>query len=110
MVLVMENQWHYTSVISTVVNGNDVDVVYNTNYFKNIIYRLYVRYNGVFKLLDTVKLTKTTLNLTLTSNGIYKVIGYSVDGNKLLSHTSNTFEITSNSAEYTEQVTYFDWE
>lgn len=108
----LQRSWNYTADIIATKIEDKINIKFITNHYQHIVYKLYIYYKDGYKELETVKLDRQEVNLNLTSNGDYRLVGYVMDGDKLLTYNSVDFNVKTDKPtnDNNEQTTYFDWE
>lgn len=102
------SNWTYNSSINSIITGNSVAINFVTTYYSNIIYKLYIKYDGEYREIDTAILNRQSLTINLSSSGEYRIAGYVVNGNTLLSYAYKDITITSNARVTSKR--YIEWE
>jgi len=106
----LQPNWNYTSNILLTKSNTNVNIKFVTNIYQSIVYILYIKYDGVYKEVSKKNILSQNVNIKVSSNGEYKVVGYVLDNNRLLSYTSKEFDIENVVIEDCQQTTYYDWE
>jgi len=104
------SNWNFTSDILLNITGNVVDVTFFTSYYNKIMYKLFINYNNTYKELDTVTLSIQNITLTLNGSGDYKIIGYVIDRDRLLTVSEKTFTISNSVTVTNTNKRYIEWE
>jgi len=108
----LKSNWNYYSDINIVVSTGSANIKFITNEYENILFKLYILYNGKYKEIDTAYINKQILNLTFTNGGDYKIGGYVVKNNELLTYTEKNFSIANDGVEnkIIYKNRYIEWE
>ncbi len=105
------SDWDYESYIKVTNEDGVVDISFVTTYYKTILFKLYIKYKNSYKEIDTAMIDSQTIKITFQHNGLFKIVGYVTDDNKLLSYSSKEFVIDSVESENsTGQLSYLEWE
>lgn len=108
---ILEKNWDYSSQIKiSDVNPGTVNVDFLTTKYKNILFKLYYKYNGKYKELDSVLIDKQSVRLQFPYSGEFMLAGYVLFGGVLLSYTQKEFNITNVTNNIITNSRYIEWE
>lgn len=103
------SDWNYNSEIKIDGIGSNRSVKFLTNEYEHILFKLYIKYKNIYREIDSALIDKQIINLSFNHNGEFKIIGYVVKDNKLLTYSEKEFEISKVTKEST-QLQYIEWE
>jgi len=110
---ILISSWRYTSLINSEVIGYTATIRFMTSVYKQILFKLYIQHNGVYKEIDSALIDKQILNLTFNNGGHFKIVGYVVRDNELLTYSEKEFDIISDTTYEGNTVyknRYIEWE
>lgn len=111
------NDWDYSAAIqvNTTDDPNRVTINFITTFYRNIIYKLYYKYDGVYKEISSATIDVQTVDLIFPYSGDYLIIGYVTFGSMLTAYASKEFNInidntTNTNNNIVRQIRYIEWE
>jgi len=108
--------WNYSVAINVVKDDTDlskVTVNFITNLYRNILYKLYYKFDGVYREISSVMIDKQTIVLNFPHSGDYMIKGYIVFGSMLTAYANKEFTLeVGDTLPYTNttQNRYIEWE
>lgn len=104
--------WDYISNILITGDKYTRTINFITTTYQQILFKLYIYYNGDYKEIDSALINKQIVDLTFTHNGKFKIMGYVVKDNVLLTYSEKIFEIKyiEPNEVITNQIRYIEWE
>jgi hypothetical protein len=108
--------WNYTAAINVIPDATDINKVtinFITSLYRDIIYKLYYKFDGVYKEIYTATIDKQTVNLTFPHSGEYLITGYVTFGSMLVAYASKEFVMEVGDISpitNTNNIKYIEWE
>jgi len=108
--------WNYNVAINVIKDENNlskVTVNFITNLYRNILYKLYYKYEGKYKEISSVMIDKQTLTLNFPHSGEYMITGYVVFGSMLTAYASKEFVLAVGDTvvnDNNSSIRYIEWE
>jgi len=106
------SNWNYTSAIKIEDINTTKRITFLTSEYQQILFKLYIKYKNIYKEIDSAFINNQILNINFSHNGEFKIIGYVVKDNKLLTYSEKSFTVnlTQNTNINNPQVRYIEWE